>query len=241
MLRLAGLVLSVLAALAGLALVADHQFGTTGPEVAAGTTVPTAAAPRASRPPTDPSGAPTDPSATPDQPGVPVRLEIPFPSSNHAGGVTAAVSADPLQGDGTLFVPADPQAVSWASDDAAPGAAQGTSILTGHVNYVVDGRLVQGALSDLAQYAVTDVGKTFTVVLADGRRLAYRITGGVQYDKTELAARPELRAAVFDQTSSFGDGSGRVVLVSCGGAFDHRTGNYEDNVFVFAVPVTTAP
>lgn len=230
MLRLAGLVLSGLVSVLGVALVVDHQFGTTDPEVAAGTTLP---APAAARVP----GSPAEPPGTPDQSGVPVRLEIPFSSRNHRDGVTAAVSADPLRADGMLFVPPDPRVVSWASDDAAPGAAQGTAILTGHVNYVVDGRLVQGALSDLAEYAVADIGKTFTIVLADGRRLPYRITGGVQYAKDELAARPDLRADMFDQESSFGDGSGRLVLVSCGGAFDHRTGNYEDNVFVFAVPI----
>ncbi|WP_158657647.1 class F sortase [Blastococcus saxobsidens] len=155
--------------------------------------------------------------------------------------MSALVTADPLTEAGDLFVPADPRVVSWAEEDAAPGAARGTAILVGHINSVVDGELVRGALSDLAEYAVEHVGEEFTVVLADGRELAYRITGGEQYDKDELAARPELRAALYDQQSAFGPapGTGRLVLVSCGGAFDRTTGSYEDNVFLYALPVGT--
>jgi hypothetical protein len=166
---------------------------------------------------------------------VPVELVIPFASSHHPDGVTAPVTADPLLPNGDLFVPPDPLAVSWASADAMPGAGQGTAILVGHVNF---GHVV-GALSDLAEYAASAGGSSFTVVLADGRRLSYQVTGGVQYDKDQLAADPELRRAIYDQDSAFGTGTGtgRLVLVSCGGAFDHSTGNYEDNVFLFAQPV----
>jgi hypothetical protein len=69
--------------------------------------------------------------------------------------------------------------------------------------------------------------------------LTYVITGGVQYDKDQLAADPGLRRQIFDQENAFGTGAGtgRLVLVSCGGAFDNSTGHYEDNVFLFAMPV----
>ena len=179
------------------------------------------------------------PPETVDRSGVPVRLVIPFASRNHPEGVTAPISADPLTPRGDLFVPPDPRTVSWAQEDAAPGAGRGTAILVGHVNYVVDGRVVRGALSDLAEYANDHVGRTFTVVLADGRELTYRITGGEQYDKDELAAQPQLRRVLYDQESAFGPepGTGRLVLVSCGGAFDVGSGNYEDDIFLSALPV----
>ena len=231
--RLTSVVLSLLLSLAGATLLVDHAWG---PQVEStpGPDAPTSAG-AAARTVAPAAGARTAPTT----PGVPVRLEIPFPSSNHPDGVSAAITADPLTEAGDLFVPTDPRVISWAEDDAAPGASRGTAILVGHINSVVDGRLVRGALSDLAEYAVDHVGEEFTVVLADGRELAYRITGGEQYDKDELAARPELRAALYDQRSAFGTppGSGRLVLVSCGGAFDRTTGNYEDNVFLFALPV----
>ncbi|MFD2094111.1 class F sortase [Blastococcus deserti] len=232
MFRSATIALNAALLLTGLALVAHHGAGAASPDLQLA-----------------PGGAsaehralsPAEDSMLPPgthQPGIPVRLQIPFPSTHHPQGVTAEVSADPLTPEGNLFVPPDPRTVSWAREDAAPGAGRGTAILTGHVNYVVDGELVVGALSDLAEYAVHRVGQTFTVVLADGRELAYRITGGEQYDKDELAARPELRQELYDQANAFGEGTGRLVLVSCGGAFDSRTGNYEDNVFLFALPVT---
>ncbi len=228
--RLAIVVLSVVMSVTGAALLVEHggerqpADGTPMSAGAAGETVAPAAARALS---------------TADRSGVPVRLVIPFASSNHPDGVTAPISADPLTERGDLFVPHDPRTLSWASEDAAPGAGRGTAILVGHVNNVVDGESVRGALSDLAEYAVEHIGKTFAVELADGRRLTYRITGGERHDKDELAARPELRQRLYDQTSAFGPapGTGRLVLVSCGGAFDATTGDYEDNVFLYALPV----
>jgi hypothetical protein len=226
-------VVSSLLLVSGAVLVADHGLGTTSPDVELGAE---AAPPAVGTPETGtPAEATTPPPGTPDRSGVPVQLVIPIPSSNHPDGVTAPVTADPLLPNGDLFVPSDPGIISWANEDAPPGATFGTAILVGHVNY--NGEV--GALSDLAEYAAEHVGATFTVGLADGRQLTYRITGGAQYDKDQLAAQPELRREIYDQESAFGEppGTGRLVLVSCGGAFDNRTGNYQDNVFVFAMPV----
>jgi hypothetical protein len=239
--RLAAIPLSVALTFSGLALVAHHELATTSPEISleAGALPPAAAPGAASSSSTSPSVAAPPPTAVPDEGGIPVQLVIPFPSTHHPEGVTAPVTADPLTEDGDLFVPPDPRTVSWAEEDAAPGAARGTAILTGHVNNMVDGRVVPGALVDLAEYAVTSIGKTFTVVLADGRRLTYEIVAGVQYSKEQLAQQPQLREELYDQVSTFGpgQGSGRLLLVSCGGAFDNSTGNYEDNVFIYAMPV----
>jgi hypothetical protein len=242
--RLAVVPLSVLLTFSGLGLVAHHELATTSPEISlqAGA-LPSAAAPAASPWEAASAASPPEaatPTAVADESGVPVQLVIPFPSTHHPNGVTAPVTADPLTQDGDLFVPPDPRTVSWAREDAAPGAARGTAILTGHINNMVDGRLVHGALADLAEYAATSIGKTFTVVLADGRRLTYEITAGVQYSKEQLARQPQLRLELYDQVSAFGpgQGSGRLLLVSCGGAFDNSTGNYEDNVFLYAMPLT---
>jgi hypothetical protein len=231
--RLMALALGSAVALSGVLLVANHEFGSTGPDVRLESEAPPSAAAQ------DTTGAaestsPAAPSAT-DLSGVPVQVVIPHPTRNHPDGVTAPVTADPLMANGDLFVPEDPTVLSWASQDAPPGAPYGTAIITGHVNYAG----VTGAFSDLAQLAAEGAGSTFTVVLADGRQLTYQIAGGAEYDKDQLAADPDLRRQIYDQDSAFGTGagSGRLVLVSCGGAFDHSTGNYEDNVFVFAMPV----
>ncbi|TAM87100.1 MAG: hypothetical protein EPN43_09715 [Jatrophihabitans sp.] len=51
-----------------------------------------------------------------------------------------------------------------------------------------------------------------------------------------------LHHQIFDQSGSYhtdgGPLSGRLLLASCGGSFDNGSGNYEDNVFVFALPVS---
>jgi hypothetical protein len=175
------------------------------------------------------------------RPGVPVRLEIPFGSSNHPDGVHADVQSHHLNADRTLFVPADPEVLSWAKDDAAPGSSHGTAIITGHINYVINGQLVHGALSDLAEYAHNAVGRRFDVRLADGRGLAYRIVAGREYTKSQLARDPHLRSELYNQTDVYGASahpSGRLLLVSCGGAFDPGSGEYEDNVFLYALPVS---
>jgi hypothetical protein len=171
--------------------------------------------------------------------GVPVGIDIEVRSPEHPHGVHAKVRAHALNEDGTLFVPADPRRVSWADQDAAPGASHGTVILTSHINYVIDGQLVVGALSDLAWYAEHAVGKRIKLRLADGRTFTYRIVAGREYTKEQLAAAPKLRAALYDQRKVYGPAdrpSSRLLLVSCGGAFDAYTGEYEDNVFLYALP-----
>lgn len=181
------------------------------------------------------------PVAPPNKPGRPVHLDIPVSTPNHPNGVHAKVSADHLNTDGTLFVPTNPTQVSWARDDAAPGSARGTAILTSHINYVIDGETVIGALSDLAVYANKAIGKKFSVTLADHRVLKYRIVAGREYTKDQLANDPTLRRTLYDQSKIYGptgQPSGRLLLVSCGGNFDEYTGEYEDNVFLYALPTT---
>ena len=165
------------------------------------------------------------PAVVPDKPGVPVSLIV----AGH--GVRAAVSADPLNADGSLYVPPDPRVVSWASQDVGPGSSYGTTILVGHVNY----RGVEGVFSDLADYRV---GQFITLVLADGRRVKYAVAAPpIEVNKDQVGPR---RQELFDQSSSFGlagrPKSGRLLLLSCGGAFDNRTGHYESNIFVYALP-----
>jgi len=166
------------------------------------------------------------PTVVPDKTGIPVTVI----AADHR--LMAPVSANRLNADGSLYVPPDPHAVSWASQDVAPGSGHGTIILVGHVNF--DG--VQGAFGDLAEYKV---GQIITLVLADGRKLKYAVAATpIEVNKDKLGPR---REELFDQTHSYGVAgrprSGRLLLLSCGGVFDNRTGHYESNIFVYALPV----
>jgi hypothetical protein len=173
-----------------------------------------------------PSQAPAvSPTAVPERLGVPVTVIV---ADHH---LQAPVSADRLNPDGSLYVPPNPRAVSWSSQDVAPGSGHGTIILVGHVNYGG----VAGAFADLADYRV---GQIITLVLADGRRLNYAVAAPpIEVNKNALGPR---REELFDQSHSYGlagrPKSGRLLLLSCGGIFDNRTGHYESNIFVYAFP-----
>jgi len=143
-----------------------------------------------------------------------------------------SVTSDRLNANGSLFVPKDPRVVSWSSQDVAPGSGFGTIILVAHINYGG----VAGAFADLADYRK---GQLITVVLADGRRMKYAVAAEpIEVNKDKVGPR---RQELFDQTQSYSlpgrAKSSRLLLLSCGGAFDNRTGHYESNIFVYALPV----
>jgi hypothetical protein len=179
-----------------------------------------------------PSGAPRPaqrPSAVPvtqSNTGVPVSVIV----AGHR--VKAPVSANRLKPDGSLYVPPNPGAVSWGSQQVAPGSEYGTTILVSHINKGG----VAGAFSDLADYRA---GQIITLVLADGRRMKYAVAAApIEVNKDKVGAR---RQELFDQTHQYGlpgrPKSGRLLLLSCGGVFDNRTGHYESNIFVYALPI----
>ena len=178
----------------------------------------------------------------PYRPGVPVHIDISVPSSHYPDGVHSDVTSNGLKEDGSIFVPDDPKTVSWANQDAAPGSNRGTIILTSHVNFVIGGETVIGAFADLNEYARNAIGKIVTLTLKDGRKLRYRIVAGREYNKEQLSTSPGLRAELYNQVDGFGPAgkpkTSRLLLVSCGGAFDNATGEYEDNVFLYALPVS---
>lgn len=125
--------------------------------------------------------------------------------------------------DGALDVPLNPKIVGWWSGGAKPGARVGTAILAGHINYA-------GVAGALGQINTLDPGdRVFIDGISAGKksRVAFKITGVRTYNKNALPYKE-----IFDQKSV-----GRVAIVTCGGPFDARTGNYLDNIVAFAVPV----
>ena len=73
-----------------------------------------------------------------------------------------------------------------------------------------------------AFYALKSARRGDTVTL-DSRR--YRVTSVKRVTKTKLPASIYTRS-----------GSPKLVLVTCGGPFDSRSGHYRDNIIVTAVP-----
>ena len=167
------------------------------------------AAPSASPPPT--RGSLT---VAPDLSFRPTVLRVP------AIDVDAPVVSTRVDATGALVVPESPREVGWWSGGAAPGAPYGTILMAGHVDSAEEGL---GSLVDLSR---TPVGATVTVRGAGGSSATYRVVARRSYPKATLPWRDLFRQDV----------RARLLLVTCGGEFDRRTGHYERNVVVFAVP-----
>lgn len=126
-----------------------------------------------------------------------------------------------------LQIPLDPKIVGWWKYGAKPGATVGTAILAGHINYAG----VTGAMARIGDLNPGDQVYVFGQQNADNQHeVKFRVTGVRTYHKTHLPYQE-----IFDQKSV-----GRLAIVTCGGPFDASTGNYLDNIVVFAVPETTA-
>jgi hypothetical protein len=149
---------------------------------------------------------------------APNRIEIP---KLKASAPIVPVGTTP---DGELDVPLNPHIVGWWRYGAKPGAAVGTAILAGHINYAG----VTGSMAQIGKLDPGDEVDVFGKQNADDRHeVRFRVTGVRTYHKTHLPYKQ-----IFDQKSV-----GRIVIVTCGGPFDASTGNYLDNIVVFAVPM----
>ena len=150
---------------------------------------------------------------------APNRIVIPKIHAN-APIVSVGTTADR-----ELEIPLNPHIVGWWKYGAKPGATVGTAILAGHINYAG----VTGSMAAIGALNPGDQVYVFGKQNADNRHeVRFRVTGVRTYHKTHLPFRQ-----IFDQKSV-----GRIVIVTCGGPFDASTGNYLDNIVVFAVPET---
>lgn len=147
----------------------------------------------------------------------PNRIEIPKLKTNSR---IVPVATTP---DGELDVPLNPKVVGWWRYGAKPGATTGTAILTGHVNYAG----VTGSMAKIGKLNPGDQVFVFGTHNANRKtEVKFRVTGVRTYHKKALPYKQ-----IFAQK-----GVGRIAIVTCGGPFDASTGNYLDNIVVFAVP-----
>lgn len=143
-----------------------------------------------------------------------IRLRVP------ALQVDAAVVDVGVTSTRQLEIPADPQTLGRWSGGAEPGEPYGSVVVAGHV----DDRQETGALFRLRSLRP---GDSIIAVGADGRTREYRVSALREVHKQQLVTRLE----PFRQ-----DVAARLVLVTCGGAFDASKRSYADNIVVFAVP-----
>jgi LPXTG-site transpeptidase (sortase) family protein len=135
-------------------------------------------------------------------------------------GLEVALEPVGVTADGQMEIPDDADRAGWYRHGPAPGDAKGSVVMAAHV----DSKAGPGAFLALTEVAE---GDEVVVVLADGTRAAYRIVGGEQVAKTDLAV---------DELFSR-DGDPVLRLVTCTGEWSPRMGQYTDNLVISAVPV----
>lgn len=135
-------------------------------------------------------------------------------------GLTVALDEVGLDDDGQMAIPADVRRAGWYRWGPAPGAP-GNAVLAGHVDSRTQGL---GAFAQIEELVLGDV---VTTTADDGATTRWEIIGRQRIDKEEI-----------DPSSLFRrEGPPRLVLVTCGGAFDDRARSYSANVVVVARPL----
>ena len=137
------------------------------------------------------------------------------------GGVRAPVVDVGLHPDGSLAIPDDPATVGRWDGGALAGDAFGGVVLAGHVDSARYG------LGVMARLKALRTGDGVELRAAD-RVLRYRVTARRSVPQAELGGATD----AFRQ-----DVAPRLVLITCGGAFDPARHRYQDNLLVYADPV----
>jgi Sortase domain len=181
------------------------------PDIAPPVTVRAAAPPSAGPPP----------SSVRQRPAVPARLPA-APTAVTLPGTPSPLPVVPVGvvGSGQLQLPDDPSVLGWYAAGAVPGAPDGTAVLAGHLDSVQFGAGPLRVLLD------APAGAVVTVTDAAGGVHRYAVWSRTTYRKADLPLQ------LFRP-----GGPPRLALVTCGGPFDRRTGQYADNVVVLAAPV----
>lgn len=137
------------------------------------------------------------------------------------GGGQAKLIAEEVGADGALPIPKSLGEAAWWGSGV--GAAQGVTLLSGHVNWA-------GKTGPFQELWRMKPGQVVTVTDAAGKQWEYKIDEARTIHKSDLAAES---AKLFDP-----EGPHRLVLVTCGGDYVGGQEGYDDNRVVTASPVT---
>jgi hypothetical protein len=143
----------------------------------------------------------------------PVRLSI--------GAVDLDVEVRPtgVAEDGSMQLPETIRRAGWYRFGSTPSDRAGTTVIAAHVDTRSEG------LGPFARLASVRRGERIVVSDRAGDEHAYRIVSRRHVARTRLPVDD-----LFDR-----DGQPRLVVLTCGGAYDARNG-YHDNVVVIAEP-----
>jgi hypothetical protein len=148
-----------------------------------------------------------------DRGGEPTRLRL------AAVDIDVAVRPTGVADDGTMAIPGTVRRAGWYRYGARPSDPSGSTVIAAHVDTRREG------LGPFARLSSVGKGDAVVVTARDGRKVRYRVTTQTRVRRTKLPIDD-----LFDR-----DGSPRLVLLTCGGAYDADNG-YTDNVVVIALP-----
>ncbi|MCC2308874.1 class F sortase [Cellulomonas chengniuliangii] len=154
-------------------------------------------------------GASTAPAVVP-----PVRVQVPDLE------IDMPVEAVGVAPEGDMELPDSADVAAWYEYGPAPAAPEGSTLIAAHVDSLSTGIGPFARLHDVAP------GAKIVVTTADG--------SDHEYSVRDVVRVPKDTAPVGEWFSR--EGSSRLVLVTCGGAFDRDVGHYAENVVVTAVP-----
>jgi len=191
----------------------EHMDATTSsrPQTEASTTAPEAS-------PAEPDSSPT---AAPDIRAVardrePISLSIPDL------GVESPVVTTSMDASRSIVVPEDVMETGWYDGSRRLGASYGSTVIVGHRDSATLG---SGALFGVEEIPL---GSTITVTAQDGTTHEFMVDSVELIDKSLLPAEAP---RIFSLTGEY-----RLVLITCGGAFDESLRSYESNVVITALP-----
>lgn len=144
----------------------------------------------------------------------PVRIVLPELS------IDMTVEAEGLDQNGAMALPDNASTAGWYQFGPGMNSDMGATVIAAHIDSRHDGIGPFSRLKDAA------MGSTITVAGSDGTSLEYTVTEMRSVGKIDAPM-----AEVFDRS-----GPPRLVLVTCGGTFDSRTGHYLDNILLTATP-----
>ena len=139
-------------------------------------------------------------------------------------GIDMRVTAEGLDAQGAMALPANAADAGWYRFSPGLGAQKGATVIAAHIDSRHDG------IGPFSRLKNATAGDTITVYGSDGSTVAYTVTELRQVGKIDAPM-----ADVFDTS-----GAPRLSLVTCGGVFNSQTGHYLDNVIVTATPVAVA-
>lgn len=137
-------------------------------------------------------------------------------------GVESPVTRTWMDEHGTIFVPEDVTTTGWFAGSKRLSAPYGSTVIVGHRDSATQG---SGALFGIEELSR---GAAITVTSRSGTQHAYSVESVEFIDKSAL---PQAAPRVFTR-----QGPHRLVLITCGGAFDEGARSYMSNIVVTALP-----